>query len=321
MIKGYMRWLLSLLFLFPSLVFGQSVASDFLGTQSSLVFFPSYPNPQQEFTVSLDDYSGGAFGASIDWVINGERQADKQNNRSLTITSSEAGKPMQIEAILTLANGSTQRLSRTITPRFLDIIFEPQTHVPGFYRGRPLPSQGSQVNATALLHNINQSPSNLIYTWRVGNKVVNGGPLLGQNKISFTVPMGREIPVTVEVANANGEILARRIINLPSVSPEIIFYEVNTLFGIKPISLSSLLLMGNSATVRAVPYHLDSRVYNQPDVILWEIDNTEYATGFGNPYEITIERGATAGNSRLEFRVTDTTNFLQGARAELLLNY
>lgn len=316
-----MRRLVLLILLVPSLAFGQDFASDFLGTQNSLVLFPSYPSPQQEFTVSLDDYSGGAFGATIDWIINDTPQTVLQNNRSITLTASEAGTAMQIEAILTKGSRVTERLSQTITPRYLDIIFEPQTHVPGFYQGRPLPSQGSQVNAIALLHNTNLSPADLIYTWRVGTQVINGGPLRGQNKISFTVPMGRDIPILIEVADTNGELLARRAINLPSVAPELVFYEVNTLYGVRPFSLGSLLFLGNSATIRAVPYYLDSRVFNQPDVIRWTVDRTEYNRNFGNPYEITLERTAFTGNSILGFQVTDTKNFLQGARSELLISY
>jgi hypothetical protein len=313
--------LLLLLFLVPAFSDAQIPVANPLGPQTSLVLFPSYPSPGQDFTVTLDDYSGGSFGASISWFVNGAELPDSKNARSITLNAGAAGTSQRIEALLAVPNGPSQRVVASITPRYLDIIFEPQTHVPSFYKGRSLPSQGSVVNATALLHGTTLSTNDLVYTWQVGSAVINGGPLRGQNKISFTTPPGREIIVSLQVTNNAGEVLAKRTLSLPSVDPELLYYEVNTLYGVMPRSLSTLLLISNSATIRAVPYYLDSRVYNQPDVSVWEIDGDEYNSGTSNPYEITIQRVNFGGSSELEFHVRSTTNFLQGARSGLMINY
>jgi hypothetical protein len=237
------------------------------------------------------------------------------------MTAGEAGSSLRIEALLSVPNGPSRKILAIVQPRYLDIIFEPQTHVPSFYKGRALPSQGSMVNATALLHGTSIATNDLIYTWQVGNEVINGGPLRGQNKISFITPPGREIIVSLQVTNGGGDVLAKRVMAMPSVDPELQFYEVNTLYGVLPKSLTSLLLIGNSATIRAVPYYLDSRVYNQPDVSIWEIDRDEYDSGTTNPYEITLQRVNSGGASELKFHVRSTTNFLQGAQSGLVINY
>ncbi len=314
------RFLLLLIFLLPIFSHAQFSVGEFTGPQNSLVVQPSYPGPGQDYTVTLDDYSGGAYGASINWFIDGTERVDLKNNRSITLQASELNTETTIRAVLTTPDTANRTLTTTITPRYLDIIFEPQTHVPSFYKGRALPSQGSIVNTIALLHGTNIPTANLIYTWQVNNEVINGGPLRGQNRISFTTPLGDEVLVSVQVTTTSGEVLARRVVALPSVRPELHFYEVNTLYGVNQKSLSTLLLLGNSVTVRAVPYYLDSRVFNQPDIATWEIDRSVYDQGI-NPYEVTLQRAQNNGSSRLNFQVQSTTAFLQGVEGSLPINY
>src|SRR5690606_5115072 len=98
--------------------------------------------------------------------------------------------------------------------------------------------------------------------------------------------------------------------------PFVRFYEVNTLYGLLPKVVDDLHLIGNTATVRAEPYYIDSRVYNNPDVRSWKVNNTEVRGG-SNPYELTLQRPGTNGSSRVDFRIQSMTQAIQGTTADL----
>ena len=208
--------------------------------------------------------------------------------------------------------GRSEVASRTIRPIYLDIIVEPQTHVPDFYSGRALPSIGSIVNLTALLNDGSMVNSELIYTWRVNDQVIDAGPVRGRNKVSFTTPQGSSIILSLQVTRLDGTVLARRSLVIPSVSPEVVFYEMNTLYGLSSQAVrSNFNMSGNSATLMAEPYYLDSRVYNQPSLAEWKIDNYPAGSSGNNPYAITLERTGNPGIADLVFWLRNVPALLQ----------
>lgn len=307
----------------PSITLAQFDASSLTAPQLQIELQPEHPQPGEEVTATLNDYSGGGYGANVTWVLDGEVIPNASNQRSVRVTAGAVGEVQTIQAILDTPNGRRQSLAASIAPLYLDIIIEPQTRVPEFYAGRALPSLGSMVNATALLSDeTGFLDPDLVYTWRLERQVLEGGPIRGRNQVSFSVPMGKQLIFSVEVARPTGEVIARRAILLPSVRPTLHFYEVSSLLGQRTRALQDTLqISGNSATIQAEPYHLDIRTYNNPDIAEWEIDGTRTTTGGGNPYEVTLQRTGAGGGAEVEFHVRDTAQVLQGARGDLEVNY
>lgn len=297
------------------------ITGDGLNSKLGIVLMPANPQPGEETTASLDDYSGGAYGASIRWFIDDTEVPNSFNQRKITFTA--AGKGTQkVKAVLNKPIGGTDVLQKVISPAYLDIIVEPQTRVPDFYQGRSLPSIGSTVNATALLSGDNFRNTDLMYVWKVNNKVIDKGAIRGRNQVSFTVPMGREVVLSVQINELNGNIISQRSVIIPSIKPEMLFYEVNSLFGINEKSINKQLsLIGNSTAVRAEPYYLDINVYNNPAIHEWKVTGGEY-TKSSNPYEISIQRdGIFSRNTNLSLQVRDTKQLLQGAEGNVNINF
>lgn len=318
-----MRMLIVLFFLllFPSFSYAQLDSSFLNESGSFLELQPEYPNPGDTVTVSLNDYQSNSYGATVTWYIDGTLRPELNNQRSVSLIASEVGQNTTIRAVLTEPSGQTEVASHTITPVYLDIIVEPQTHVPDFYAGRALPSLGSVVNLTALLNNGTMMGSDYVYTWRINDQVLDGGPVRGRNKISFATPQGSNLILSLQVTRLDGTIIAKRSLTVPSVSPEIVFYEVNSLYGLAQHSLGKdFFLTGNSATLRAEPYYLDSQVYNQPSLLEWTINNRTSDPSGNNPYEITLERTGYGGTADLGFHVRSTTQLLQGAKGNIKIS-
>jgi hypothetical protein len=303
-------------------VLAQINPGDFTTPNSGIELKPEFPLPGDTVTATFNDYSGSTYGSSVVWMINGEVVAGSENQRQITFQTGDSGTTQTIQAVLNKPSGGQVVLESTIKPVYLDIIIESQTRVPDWYLGRSLPSIGSLVNATALVSSGSILDTDLIYTWRVGQKVLEGGPIRGRNQVSFTTPMGSQTVLSLQVATPDGVTLAKRAILLPSVTPELHFYEVSTLFGTNHVALSdNFSLIGQSAVVKAEPYHLDSRVYNNPDIKEWSIDGRGSGTVDNNPYEVTLKRVGGSGPVDLEFHVRSTSQVLQGVEDNIRVNF
>jgi hypothetical protein len=296
-------------------------AQGLINSEQLLGVEPEFPRPGERVTVTLNDYRSGAYGSSVTWLFDGQVVEGTENRRSVTLTAGSLNKETKIEVVLSKPSGGKDVLSTTLKPVYLDIIIEAQTRVPEFYLGRALPSIGSIVNATALV-NDGSTRNDLVYTWRLNRQVLEGGPIRGRNQVSFATPRGENSILSVQVTEPNGSILARRSILVPSVSPSISFHEVSSLFGVrhKPID-SELIMVGNTATIQAEPYNLDIRVYNNPDIAQWEINNSLSQNQGGNPYQVTFQPTGFAESANLSFKVRDTTQVLQGARDNIQVRF
>ncbi len=313
---------LTILSLVATPALAQFDANSLTGPELSIELQPEFPQPGETITATLNDYAGGTYGSSITWVLDNQELTNSKNQRRAIITAGVSGKQQVLKVVLSRPDGGNRVVSKNIKPAYLDIVIEPQTRVPDFYLGRALPSIGSQVNATALISGEGFRNTDLVYTWKINREVVEGGPIRGRNQVSFTTPMGSNAILSVQVTELSGAVIANRAILIPSVEPKVIFYEVNTLFGIsqRPVT-SSLSLIGNSVVVRAEPYNLDSRVYNNPTIHEWKIDNVSSGNTSGNPYEVTLQRQGFPGTSNIEFHVRDTVQLLQGAKASMKINF
>lgn len=284
---------------------------------------PTQPQPGSEVTATLNDYSGGAYGASITWTLDGVELPNTKNLREINFTAGNNSETQILKAVLSTPVGSNLVLEQKIKPIFLDIIIEPQTRIPEFYQGRALPSENSIVNATALLYDKEFKNPDLMYVWKVNNKVIDGGALRGRNQVSFITPIGNTFVLSVEVSELDGTVIAGRNIIVPSVTPTLLFYEVSTLFGVsEKATKDSVIVIGNTTTLRGEPYYLDINVYNNPKISEWSITNGDYSLAGNSPYEVVVQPNYTSNQrTLLSFHVRDTTHFIQGAKGNIEINF
>lgn len=312
-----MRFLipLCLFFISPYFVGAQFSANSLLETDLSVESSPEYPAPGETISFTLNDYGGAVYGADVSWYLNDNLIPGTTNERNIKIQAGAVGEEAVVKAVLKRSDSTSVTLTKSFTPLYIDIIAEPETHVPGFYEGRPLPSPGSTVRLTALLDNgTTLNPANYVFLWKVNQTVLEGGPLRARNTITFTMPQDSYTVVSLQVSKPDGTIVGKRSTIIPVTNPQIHFYEVNALYGIDSKSLSKFNMIGNSASIIAEPYYLDSRTFNTPNVLEWKINNNKVLGDQVNPYAITLEKTGYPGRAELEFRVQNTTSFLQGAR-------
>lgn len=301
--------------------FAQSNLS--LGENSlSITAEPNFPGPDTPITLTANDYSLPIKTVGFRWFVDGKLLTDAVNERSIQLTSKALGENTNVKLVASLVGGGSVTATRILKPIYLDIIVEPQTRVPAFYAGRALPSIGSTVNATALINGNGISPQNLVYVWRVNRTVLQGGSIRGKNTTSFTMPSGRFATLGVEVYTVSGDKIAERLINVQNIDPKLFFYETNDLYGLaEKAIMEPITLIGDSVTVRAEPYYLDLKTFNNPDFYEWKIANYIVTNNQNNPYEVTLASQGGSGTTAVKFHVRNTVQLLQGAEDSFMISY
>jgi hypothetical protein len=316
------------LIIFGALLFAfntnaQSSMGVLSGGQSTITLEPDFPQPGEMVTATLNVYGSELFDSDVVWSLNGETIGDANNRRRVEYVAGALGVTDELTATILRDGRTYRRYVISYEPSYLDIIFEPQTRVPDFYQGRAVPSIGSQVNATALLNNgeiIN--PRELIYTWRLNNRVLEGGPIKGTNQVSFEVPRGQDHILALEIINQSGEVLGRRTIMINSIRPELVLYPSNSLYGVSPIAIDrEFVLTDQSATLVAEPYFMDIQAYNDPEIIEWEINGAQTTTNAPSPYQITIQQTSEEGQANVTFQVRSRTEILQSGQAGINIRF
>jgi hypothetical protein len=311
--------LFSVALLAPGTTFAQVGGSitDITGETLSIVLDPQYPNPGDQVTATIDDYSLGGSGAAITWYFDGLSAPTVNNSRTITFTAPPVETKMTVVARLTFRDGKVIEAKRVLNPLYLDLIIEPQTYTPIFYQGRALPTKGSVVNINALLQN-KKGPVNSTdysYSWTLNNKSVYGGARPGGNWAQITVPHGQSSTITISIQDKTGNIVARKLVAIPTVDLEVQFYEVRSLLGLGQKALGSdFIITGNGASIKAVPYYLDTRSVANNLLTEWSINNRPVQSASSDPFEINLERG-TAGSAQIGFKIRNLTELLQSDEA------
>ena len=99
---------LILLCLMATPALAQFDVGSITNTKLSIELKPQFPHPGEEVTATLNDYSGGAYGSSITWVVNGNEILSSKNHRETTFKAGAVGTTQTIEAVLTKPSGGNQ---------------------------------------------------------------------------------------------------------------------------------------------------------------------------------------------------------------------
>jgi hypothetical protein len=285
---------------------------DGLFAGTSLISSPTYPEPYQSFTVELSAPSNSASGAIITWTVNGEEVVEAKNSRKHTFTAPGLGEKMTITTRLNKQDGSTETKSLVVTPVQLDIVVEAFTHVPIFYKGRAVPSAGTEGYASVITHTGTAIDlDNLTYQWKLNNNNLNGGPIRGKKSVSFTMPENRESYLGVTVSQGVN-VIAEKTLPIRAAETEVLFYEDNPLRGVTGQAFKARnTFAGNQLTVRAEPYYAKPlQLPNEKYVLEWTLNGKKIQPdSLSELNSVTLRGSGSQSTASLNFRIVDFTKF------------
>lgn len=290
---------------------------------SVLVLSPRYPEPNETVTATLNDYSINTNGATIQWFVGGKEVSNSENERAVEFSTGGLGSSLRVVALTTLPNGSVLKAESIIQPVRIDILIEADTRVPSFYKGRAIPATGGSVQLTALpFTGEARNPESYSYTWRVGDKVHGGGSRFGKNSINFTADFQKQILVSVDVMDTDGEMVTSESIYIPLTDPELHFYEINPLRGMAEVAMGdTFIFVGEEIKVRAEPYFIDNSLFSEKPHQEWKLNRKKVANPNSDQQEITLRRSGDSGSFNLEYHIRNLKQLLQGVKDDITINF
>jgi len=291
--------------------------------QSGTLFLqlqPSMPEPGDEYTVSSLVQGNNMPKASQKWFINGSEVSEFANQSKITLTAQET--PSAVSSRVVFTNGDFIDAKITVSPARIDFVVTPQTLTPAFYKGAALPSNGSSFTVTALVFKNGIEQTGLSYAWSINGKSQNGGAVRNLSSISHTPGFGGDVPIAVEVYDAQNRKIAEDSIVVPVVKPEIVFYEHNPLRGLSKVALREPhILVGDEMTVRGEAYYIGAHSALSDLHTEWKVDGTTVNASSEDRQEIVLEKKGVTGRSVISFHIRNLTDLLQGAKESLTITF
>jgi hypothetical protein len=282
----------------------------------SITLDPEVPTPNAPLTAYIQSSLYNLDSQHIEWYVDSKRVKSGIGVTSITMRAPSIGDTNTITVYI----GDITKVSTTITPSAVDLLWEADTITPPWYLGRALPTSGSYIKALALPHTTNNN-NNLIFKWYKNGRFITKTTGSDQSTIRIKAPgVYNSYILSVDVLNPNGSILARGGATIHSVAPEVHLYKTSPLLGV----LHNIALAHNSRaysaddaepTLTAVPFYF-SLPTNSVLSYKWRAPNMLYSNQ--TPDTLTIIRSA--GSSDIRVAVTNTEELMQSASTKYKLN-
>lgn len=289
----------------------------------SLNVSPNYPRPNSVVRLSVKSVLIDLVASNITWYANEAVIAGGVGVSEATITTGPLGTETRIR-VEVLEQDLRASATGVFRPTEIDLLWEADSYVPPFYRGRALPSAGSNVRlfvvprfkkigATSFV-----PADELIYTWKKNGKLIQNASGRGKHSVTIedTGLFGSDT-ISVDVRTTDSVLQGSSSVRLPSVEPSLVLYENHPVFGIlyhralqSPASVPEV-----ETTFSVVPYFAPVQ---DPDdgslVYKWRVGNSAIASNRLRPSAITINAEGTDGLAFIQLTLTHVSNFFMNAR-------
>jgi len=194
----------------------------------------------------------------------------------------------------------------------VELLFDSDSYTPPFYRGRALPSAGTNLHLQAIPRF--GSPRTLTYTWKRNSVVL--GSISGIGKSSVTIPapdlFGTDT-ISVDVSSQDNTERGGASVTISSKDPVLVLYEDQPLFGIR---LHRALAPQDSVrdvetTFAAIPYFARTQSPNDSHFsYAWTVNGQVIAPNQKTPSEITINAKNSTGRAQISLDLTSSADIL-----------
>lgn len=280
---------------------------------------PQYPTPYQIVTVTPQSSMIDLSASTLTFKVNGKVVQQGSGGEGASIA---VGGPGSVTTVTVTAvnNGNTYTQSLTIRPADVALVVEPTSTTHPFYEGASLVGSEGNVRIIAMPDfrtsaGVPISASNLVYTWKNGDQVLQSNSGIGKSVLAASAPVRyRNTVVTVTVSTQDSSIVGQASVLINPGDPVIRVYENDPLLGPRyETALSNgTNLSGSEATYRAVPYYFTSF-----PSLTWQMNGTPSQTG----QDITV-RPAGSGKGTAVLGVSASSGSLgQSANTSLSISF
>ncbi len=318
------------LVLIPNLTFAQIDlgTGPTLESELSIEVIPTYPKPNETVFIQLEMYTEDLDKAEITWNQDNKIFVKENGKKSYSFKAPQSGKETTIEVRVKLQSGKTFYKKFTIKPTTVDLLWQSDSYVPAFYKGKALhPKQGNlRIVAIPDFRDANGkviAAEKLIYKWSDGNNVYDTQSGYGKNVLNIESSiLGRGNRVEVLVTSPTDSSVAREVLDIPTTNPEILFYEVSPLYGpmFNKVIQGSLNLKSGEVEILAAPFYA-SGVNNNTAKLNWRLNN-QSSSDLQNSRTVVFRKPeGGSGVSSIQLQIENPSKILQSAKAAFNINF
>ena len=248
--------LFAILFLAPIAVFAQEENNLFL------IISPSSPIPNQGYSVEVKSFVFDQSQAYFEWFKDGKK-IDEGTGIVKKVFAGEKVGSRTVISVSASADDKFYEALANISVNDIDFIINPFTYTPFGYRGAALATPGSSVEIYAVPHIFSGGrrlgTTGLTYEWVLDGSSVQEQSGRGKNKLTISFPKIPQGDVSVALNVFSGEqLVAQKSETVSIYSPQVIFYETNSLLGKSARAISELIAPPGAQFALAVePFFFD----------------------------------------------------------------
>jgi hypothetical protein len=315
--------LVALFFFTGSMAHAQTVNPD----PVQYVVAPEAPGPNQ--LVSIEAQGIGSFlgNAMITWSQDGVVVKKGLGERQYSFTTGAVGKATTVRVSIDSSTEGSFTKTFTFNPSVIALLWEANTTVPPFYRGKPLYSAGSPLKVVALPTIYSGSSriaaSALSYQWSRNDEPVPEVSGMGRSTFSFDgdqLQPAEQIGVDVYYGNVK---VGHSDVSIPVVDPAILIFQRDPLRGViydhaLPDTVS---LVNKELTIQAEPFFFSSASKKSGALVYnWQIDNQDTTGPDTSKGILTLRQtGSGVGEAQLSVNLQNfgDSTFIQNANTNL----
>jgi hypothetical protein len=316
-------------FLFSNNLFAQNISGSQIEINADMI--PKTPGANQDVQVTLTSYSTNINSALITWSINGKVVKEGRGEKVFSFTTGNLGNQTTLEITIRTIEGQSIYKVFRIKPSEVDLMWQADSYVPAFYKGKALFGHQSQITFIAMPHITNSSgqeinPANLVYKWTKDGSAVESASGYGKNTFTFTGSViSRNLEVTVEVTNLDSSVRAFSRIKVSPIEPSVVLYERNPIYGIQfQNALKGTLDLNNKKEIAVIgiPYYFGNLDPISPDLIYkWSVNGLPIGNNPSENLEVFRKKEGASGNARISLSVESQSKILQSANNYFNLNF
>lgn len=301
-----------------------------IGSSLSISLSPQYPAPGQTVALTAQSATLDLANSALTWTVNGTVVARGTGVVQASVVAGGLGSRTQIALAAATPEGIDASASATIAPTSIDLLYDADSYVPPFYRGRALPSPGSSLIVEARPQFVRTnggavSRGDITYTWKRDNQVLTD--LSGQGKYAIAIPA--PVPygsytVSVEAHTTDGSLAGLASVRVRAADPLVELYVDDPLFGIRyRDALDDAATIADPETsFIAIPYFVTAAAANAPALeYQWRINGVPVAADTANPNALTIQAAAAGTTATVQLALTHVTNYLLDLKRSWQLHF
>ena len=282
---------------------------------------PENPTGGSAINLEISSYAINLDTAKITWFVDGVNKKDGVGIKSFSTQTKDTGQSTIIKVVVTTVDGISSEVSKEIIPAGVDLVIEPTSYVPAFYKSKPLFINEGSARVVAIPNIVvagkKMDSKNLIFKWKKDGTYLIQDSGMGKNfvVVDGSVPI-RDINVGVEVFDSSGNTLAQNSITITINKPAVIFYENSPLYGIlynTAIVNDYYLGLKQELKIIAKPFYFDVTDDTGADLSYdWSINGSP-VTIAGRTNELLLKQNTTnlKGSASVTLNVNNTVRIFQ----------